>query len=56
MVGLNPQKTKNIVKAYIPEIQEELIDALKDDESLQLEYLEGIINDEEQQQMKMKLS
>jgi hypothetical protein len=56
MVGLNPQKTKNIVKAYIPEIQEELIDALKDDEHLQLEYLEGIINDDEQQQMKLKLS
>lgn len=31
---------------YVPEIQEELIAALSDDEFLQLEYLEGIINDD----------
>ena len=40
----------------MPEIQEELIRALGDDEFLQLEYLEGIINDDERTQMKNKLS
>lgn len=46
MVGLDPQKIKVLVQNYVPEIQEELIHALSDDEYLQLEYLEGIINDD----------
>ena len=56
MVGLEPQSTKVLVQNFVPEIQEELIAALSDDEELQLEYLEGIINDDERAQMKMKLS
>jgi hypothetical protein len=39
MVGLEPQRTKILVQNYVPEIQEELIAALSDDEFLQLEYL-----------------
>lgn len=31
MVGLDPKKTKNLIDVYIPEIQEQLIDALSDD-------------------------
>ena len=46
MVGLEPHRTKILVQNYVPEIQEELIAALSDDEFLQLEYLEGIINDD----------
>ena len=30
MVELNPKKTKNLVDVYIPEIQQQLIDALGD--------------------------
>lgn len=56
MVSLEPQSTKVLVQNFVPEIQEELIAALSDDEELQLEYLEGIINDDERAQMKMKLS
>ena len=56
MVGLEPHRTKILVQNYVPEIQEELIAALADDEFLQLEYLEGIINDDERTQMKLKLS
>lgn len=39
MVGLEPHRTKILVQNYVPEIQEELIAALSDDEFLQLEYL-----------------
>lgn len=39
MVSLEPQRTKVLVQNYVPEIQEELIAALGDDEFLQLEYL-----------------
>ena len=56
MVGLDPQKIKVLVQNYVPEIQQELIHALSDDEYLQLEYLQGIINDDERTQMKSKLS
>jgi hypothetical protein len=56
MVKLAPQQIKVLVQNYVPEIQEELIWALGDDEYLQLEYLEGIINDDERTQMKNKLS
>lgn len=31
MVSLDPQKIKVLVQNYVPEIQEELIDALSDD-------------------------
>jgi hypothetical protein len=43
---LHPRKTKNLIQNYIPEIHEELIEALKDDEKLQLDYLNDIMNDE----------
>ena len=36
MVKLDPQKIKVLVQNYVPEIQEELISALGDDEELQL--------------------
>jgi len=39
MVSLQPQRTKILVQNFVPEIQEELIAALSDDEFLQLEYL-----------------
>jgi len=36
MVGLDHTKTKNLVQNYVPEIQEELIEALDGEEELQL--------------------
>ena len=39
MVKLDSQKIKVLVQNYVPEIQEELIVALGDDEFLQLDYL-----------------
>ncbi len=39
MVGLEPHRTKILVQNYVPEIQEQLIAALADDEFLQLEFL-----------------
>ncbi len=56
LVKLNSEKTKSIIQVYIPELQEELVNALNDNEELQLKYLEGIINDEDLVSMKNKLS
>ena len=43
---LHPRKTKTLIQNYIPEIHEELIEALKDDEELLLDYLNDTMNDE----------
>lgn len=43
MVNLDPRKTMSLVQVYIPEVQEDLIFALKSDEDLQLQFLEGIV-------------
>lgn len=56
MVNLDPHKTINIIQNYIQDVQEQLIDALKDDEELQLGFLEGIINNENLIQMKDRLT
>ena len=56
MVNLDPHKTISIIQNFIQDVQEQLIDALKDDEKLQLEFLEGIITNENLVQMKDKLS
>ena len=56
MVNLDPRKTMSLVQVYIPEVQEELIFALKSDEDLQLQFLEGIVEDENLVQMKNNLS
>lgn len=44
MVNLDPHKTITIIQNFIQDVQEQLIDALKDDEALQLGFLESIIN------------
>lgn len=56
LVLLNPRKTKSLIQSYIPEIHEELIEALKDDEELQLDYLNDIVNDEYNPNLKQSLS
>lgn len=53
---MHPRKTKSLIQNYIPEIHEELIEALKDDEELQLDYLNDIINDEYNPNLKQSLS
>jgi hypothetical protein len=45
-----------LIQNYIPEIHEELIEALKDDEELQLDYLNDIMNDEYNPNLKQALS
>lgn len=44
LVELNPESTTKVVKAFMPESQDELIQALSTEESLQLEYLEELIS------------
>ena len=39
MVNLDPHKTISIIQNFIQDVQEQLIDALKDDELLQLGFL-----------------
>jgi len=52
MVELNPQSTITVIQNYIQEIQDTLIEALSGKEALQLQFLEGIINNENLVQMK----
>lgn len=39
LVEINPDKTIHVIQNYIQEIQDTLIDALSDDEILQLKFL-----------------
>lgn len=56
MVSLDPHKTINIIQNFIQDVQEQLIDALSDDESLQMEFLQNIITNENLTQMKDRLT
>jgi hypothetical protein len=53
---LHPRKTKTLIQNYIPEIHEELIEALKDDEELLLDCLNDTMNDEYNPNLKQALS
>jgi hypothetical protein len=44
LISLNAEKSIRIIQTYLPESQEELINALEGEGGLQLEYLQELVN------------